>query len=76
MLTWGTWQMRLLEEVQRAKIGGLTVEERLAVFLNLYHILLVRGLAARGRHLCDMAEDERRAFFIDTTIIVAHSQVS
>jgi hypothetical protein len=61
--------MRLLDEVQRASVAGLSRDDLLAAFLNLYHLLLLRGFVARGRHLCEMSEEERRGFFSETTMV-------
>jgi hypothetical protein len=66
----------LLSEVQRAPIGDLADEDRLALFLNMYHVMLIHGFANAGCSLKDMRKDLQSVFFDNTTIVVGYIQFS
>jgi hypothetical protein len=69
-------QFRLLGEVHRAMLKDLTSEERLATFLNMYHMTLIHGFAAGGEHLSQMRKDKQIEFFESTSIVVGYTQFS
>ena len=67
---------KLLSEVQRAHIGDLSNDDKLALFLNMYHVMLIHGFANAGCSLKDMRKDVKTAFFDNTTIVVGYIQFS
>jgi hypothetical protein len=62
--------------VQRAHIGDLAEDDRLALFLNMYHLMLIHGCANAGCSLKDMRKDVQAVFFDNTTIVVGYIQFS
>lgn len=66
----------LLGESGRADLAKLTDDERLATFLNMYHVLLIHGYVAWGKHLSAMPKDKQTEFFDAATLVVGYMQFS
>ena len=68
--------LKLLSECHRAHIGDLSDDDKLALFLNMYHLVLIHGFANAGCSLKDMRKDVQAAFFDNTAIVVGFIQFS
>jgi len=65
-----------LGEAQRAKLDELHDDDRLALFLNLYHVMIIHGFVNGGASLNGLRKDALAAFFENTTIVVGYIQFS
>ena len=68
--------LNLLGEAQRAQFTNLNSDDRLAAFLNLYHIVTIHGFAAHSEHMGAWKKDKQQQFFDSTTFVVGFMQWS
>eukprot|EP00960_Hanusia_phi_P045016 756977-Hanusia_phi.AAC.5 len=68
--------LNLLGEIQRSDLKRLSEKEKLAVFLNLYHLILIHAYASGGNHVSKMSDKERQLFFHNSCFIVGYTVFS
>jgi hypothetical protein len=62
--------LELLAEVQRCDLKVLSKNDRKAVLLNFYHLIVIHGCAAHEKHIGDMKEKDKKSFFANTSLII------